>query len=167
MLFGVSWRPATGTGPPDRTLAHVAKRGLRTVLAGRVWSAWWALVPWYRGAAAADAASVSRLGRGEADAYLVELERDARRDRGTRIACGTGDCHDDDLADGLGAGLGVVGGGGLNVPPALAAGADVLLIAAELELRALAISKTVWNVAVMSMVSVPGIEASVENWPST
>jgi hypothetical protein len=47
-----------------------------------------------------------------------------------------GDCDGDDFTDGLEAGLSVVGDGSLDVPLALAAGADVLLGAAELELGA-------------------------------
>jgi hypothetical protein len=73
-------------------------------------------------------------------------------------AGGAGDGDGNDLADRLHAGLGVEGHGSLHVPLALAAGADVLLGAANLSFGRLAISKTAWNVAAMSMVSVPGME---------
>jgi hypothetical protein len=64
----------------------------------------------------------------------------------------------DNLADRLHAGLGAERDGSLDIPLALTARADVPLGAAELELGTAAISKTVWNVAVVSMVSVPATE---------
>src|SRR5262249_34438109 len=89
------------------------------------------------GAAAADPTAVlTRLRDGEADAHAVEHDRAAGRDRGTRVGAGPGDGDGDDLADRLHAGLSMEGDGGLDIPLALTAGADVLFSAAELELRA-------------------------------
>ena len=90
------------------------------------------LVP---GAAAPDAATVlASLRRGEADAHLVEHNRRTGGDGCARVGGRAGDGDSDDFADGLESGLGVIGDGGLDVPLALAAGADVLFGAAELDL---------------------------------
>jgi hypothetical protein len=54
--------------------------------------------------------------------------------------------------------------GGLHIPLPLAACGDVLLGAAELSFGPLAMRITVWNVAAMSMVSVPGMELASWRW---
>src|SRR5262249_52852754 len=72
------------------------------------------------GAAASDAAPVlAGLGRREAHAHLVERDRSAGRDCGAWVGSWPGDCDGDDFTDGLEAGFGVVGDGGLDVPLAL------------------------------------------------
>jgi hypothetical protein len=58
------------------------------------------------------------------------------RDGPTGVVGWSGDGDGDDFADRFEAGFGVVGDSGLHIPLALAAGADVLLAAAELELGA-------------------------------
>jgi len=116
-------------------------------------------------AAASDASAVlASFGRGIADAHLVEDDGGAGRDRGAGVGGGPGHGDGNDFTYGLESWLGVESDGGLNVPLALAARADVLFGAAELELGPLAINKTAWNVAAKSMVSVPGIELA--SWRS-